>query len=139
MTKLEVLHLDRYQHEATSRGHSIIIDEPKDAGGDDAGMTPYEALLAALGSCTAMTVRMYAERKGWPLRDVRVKLSHERTHAKDCADCETEDGKLSVIRRHVDIEGDLSDEQVARLHEIADRCPVHKTLTGAIEVLAEKP
>jgi len=134
-TTLTVLHLENYQHEATSRGHSIILDEPKEAGGDDVGLSPYETLLAALGGCTAMTLRMYAKRKGWPLDDVQVELSHERMHARDCEDCESEEGQLGVVRRKVTLSGDLSDEQRQRLHEIADRCPVHRTLTGAVEIL----
>ena len=134
MTELTVLHIEKYQHEATSRGHSIVVDEPEDVGGDDRGQTPYELLLAALGSCTAITVRMYAARKGWPLDDVRVDLSHERVHAKDCEDCEAEDGQLSVIRRRVTFTGDLDDDQLARLRQIANRCPVHRTLEGTVEI-----
>lgn len=135
MNRLSVLHLEKYQHEATARGHSIVVDEPENAGGQDKGLTPYELLLAALGSCTAITLRMYAERKGWPLDDVAVEVSHERTHAQDCADCETEEGRLDVIRRRVELVGDLSDEQRERLLEIATRCPVHKTLEGKVEIL----
>ena len=106
-------------------------------GGDDAGLSPYEFLLAALGSCTAITLRMYAKRKGWPLDDVQVELSHERMHAKDCQDCTTEDGQLGVIRRKVTLVGDLDAEQTERLHQIADRCPVHRTLTGTVEILED--
>jgi putative redox protein len=131
---MQILHVEKYQHEATSRGHSVIADEPKDAGGDDQGMTPYELLLAALGTCTAMTLRMYAERKGWDLQDVRVDLEHDRVHADDCEECETGEGKLSRLRRKVEVTGDLDDEQRARLHEIANRCPVHRTLEGPIEI-----
>jgi putative redox protein len=134
MTTLQVLHLDKLQHEATSRGHSIIVDEPKELGGLDEGLSPYEVLLAALGACTAMTVRLYAQRKGWPLDDVTVNLSHDRVHAKDCQECETTEGKLGLIRRRVEIKGDLSEEQRARLQEIASRCPVHRTLEGPIEI-----
>ena len=135
MTTLQVLHLEGLQHEATSRGHAIIVDEPKELGGLDQGLSPYEILLAALGACTAMTVRMYAERKKWPLDDVTVELSHDRVHAKDCQECETEEGQLGLIRRQVRLVGDLSAEQRARLHEIASRCPVHRTLEGPIEIL----
>lgn len=137
MTRVEVLHLDKMQHEATDGEHSIVIDEPRNAGGDDAGMTPYELLLSALGGCIAMTLRLYAGRKEWPLEDVRVVLTHDKMHAKDCRDCEHEDGMLDVIRRRVEIKGDLSPEQHARLQEIATRCPVHRTLTGTIEVLPD--
>jgi len=85
MTRVEVYHLEKLQHEGTTRGHSIVLDEPRDVGGDDAGMNPYEALLVALGGCIGITVRLYAQRKGWKLEDVRVTLSHDRVHAKDCA------------------------------------------------------
>ena len=133
-TRVEVLHLENLQHEATVREHSVVLDEPEKAGGADAGMTPYEMLLAALGGCTAMTLRMYAERKGWNLQDVTVRLEHDRVHADDCQKCETREGKLTRIRRHVEITGDLDDEQRARLHEIAARCPVHRTLEGPVEI-----
>jgi putative redox protein len=135
MSKMQVLHVEKLQHEATSRGHSILADEPEGAGGDDRGMTPYELLLAALGTCTAMTLRLYAERKKWDLQDVSVQLSHTKSHADDCERCETREGKLDVMYRKVEITGDLDDEQRARLMEIADRCPVHRTLEGTIEIL----
>lgn len=132
--RVEVLHVDGYRHEATTRGHSVVGDEPESVGGQDGGMTPYEFLLTALGTCTAMTLRMYAQRKEWDLDDVRVVLEHERVHADDCADCETEEGHLTRIRRLVEITGDLDDEQRARLMEIADRCPVHRSLAGPVEI-----
>jgi len=137
MTRVEVYHLENLQHEATTRGHSVVLDEPRDVGGDDTGMNPYEMLLAALGGCIAITVRLYAQRKGWKLEDVRVTLSHDRVHAEDCADCEHRDGMLDVIRKKVELVGDLSAEQHTRLQEIAGRCPVHRTLSGAIEILAD--
>ena len=139
MTRMEVLHLDKMQHEATSGTHSIILDEPATAGGDDTGMSPYEVLLAGLGGCIAMTLRLYAKHKGWPLDDVKVTLAHEKTHSKDCDDCasDKDTGMLDVIRRKVELTGDLSDEQRTRLQEIAGRCPVHRTLTGAIEILPD--
>lgn len=138
MTRVEVLPIDNLQHEATSREHSIVIDEPREVGGDDAGMSPYEVLLSALGSCVAITVRLYARRKGWPLDDIRVTLSHDKVHATDCERCETEEGMLDVIRKRVELKGDLTADQVARLKEIAGRCPVHRTLTGTIEVLDDE-
>ena len=139
MARMEVLHLDKLQHEATTRSHSIVLDEPIDLGGDDHGMNPYEVLLAGLGGCIAMTVRLYAQHKGWPLEDVKVTLSHDKTHAKDCQDCasDLDAGILDVIRRKVELNGNLTDEQRARLHEIAGRCPVHRTLTGSIEILSD--
>lgn len=135
MTTMQVLHVDGLQHEATTRDFSIVIDEPIELGGTNKGMNPYELLLAGLGGCIAITLRMYAKRKEWPLEDVRVTLTHERVHAKDCADCEHEDGMLDVVRRKVELKGDLTPEQTARLHEISHRCPVHRSLTGTIEVL----
>ena len=139
MTRMEVLHLDNLQHEATVRSHSVILDEPKEVGGDDKGMSPYEALLSALGGCIAMTLRLYASRKKWPLDDVKVTLSHNKSHARDCEDCESDSntGMLDVIRKKVEITGDLTEEQHTRLQEIATRCPVHRTLTGSIEILAD--
>lgn len=138
MTRVQVLHLENLQHEATSGLHSIVLDEPKEVGGDGTGMNPYEVLLSALGGCIAMTLRLYARRKGWKLEDVRVTLAHDKVHAIDCEDCDHEEGLLDVIRKKVEVTGDLTDEQVARLQEIAGRCPVHRTLTGTIEVLNDE-
>ena len=101
-------------------------------GGTDAGPNPYELLLAALGACTAMTIRMYADRKGMPLQRTTVRLRHDRVHAKDCTQCEQNVGMLSRIRREIDIEGPLDDQDRRRLIEIADRCPVHRTLSSEI-------
>jgi putative redox protein len=137
MTKMQVMHVEGLQHEATTGDVSVVIDEPQAVGGNGQGMNPYELLLAALGGCIAMTLRLYARRKEWPLEDVRVTLTHDKVHAKDCEDCEHEEGMLDVIRRKVELAGDLTPEQAARLQEIASRCPVHRTLTGSIEVLAD--
>ena len=123
-----------YQTRLRSGGHRLIADEPADVGGDDAGLSPYDFLNAALGSCTAMTLRMYADHKQWPLAGVEVRLRHEKIHATDCAECETETGKVDRIERILTLRGDLSDEQRVRLLEIADRCPVHRTLHGEIVV-----
>lgn len=116
--------------------HRLLADEPADYGGDDRGMSPYELLLAALGACTTMTLRMYADRKGWPMEGVSVELAHEKIHAEDCRDCETREGKVDRIERIVEIRGSLDEEQRGRLLEIAERCPVHRTLTGEIEVVS---
>lgn len=120
----------RYSTQITTAHHSIIADEPAPEG-DDLGPTPYELLLAALGSCTSMTLLMYARRKGWPLEEVQVELTHDRDHAVDCAGCEDKDLHVEVIRRQIRLLGPLSEDQRARLAEIAQRCPVHRTLTAA--------
>ena len=114
--------------------HTLIADEPVDAGGADAGPGPYDLLLAGLGACTSMTLQMYARRKGFPLETVEVKLSHSRIHAADCADCETKDGYVTRIDRHIKLTGPLSGEQRTRLLEIAARCPVHRTLSAEISI-----
>lgn len=114
--------------------HTLIADEPVEVGGSDRGPTPYDLLCAALGSCTSMTLQMYARRKGWPLEGVVVRLRHGRIHARDCAECETREGKLDLIEREIALRGPLSDEQRERLREIADRCPVHRTLTQEIVI-----
>ena len=114
--------------------HRLVADEPQSFGGDNKGPGPYDYVLAGLGACTSMTVRMYAERKGWPLERVIVGMSHRKIHAEDCADCETETGKIDEIERIISFEGDLDDEQRARLLEIADKCPVHRTLTHEVKI-----
>jgi putative redox protein len=114
--------------------HSLRADEPVSAGGADAGPGPYELLLMSLGSCTSMTVHMYATRKQWPLEQVIVQLRHQRRHAEDCADCEKPDALLDHIDRAITFVGVLDDAQRARLLEIADHCPVHRTLTSKIIV-----
>ena len=118
-------------------GHSFITDEPIEAGGEDAGPDPYTLLLAALGSCISMTVMLYARRKQWPLERVSVQLRQNRVHATDCKECsEKQEGYIHRIERSVTVTGQLSDEQRARLLEIAKKCPVHRTLTSPI-VIAE--
>lgn len=114
--------------------HTLLADEPRDLGGKDRGPGPYALLLAALGACTSMTLRMYARRKEWPLEGVVVRLRHGRIHAKDCEDCETKDGRVDEIEREIEIAGPLSAEQRTRLLEIADRCPVHRTLHAEVKV-----
>jgi putative redox protein len=116
--------------------HALVGDEPADFGGADAGPNPYELLLAALGTCTSITVRMYAQRRQWPLQDVRVRLSLGKVHAEDCAGCETENRMIDLIEMEISFVGDLSEEQRLRLLEIANRCPVHRTLTSRIEISA---
>lgn len=112
----------------------VAADEPRSVGGADLGFTPYQLVGAGLGACTSMTIRMYARRKDWPLDHVSVDVGHDKIHARDCADCETTDGKVDIFRREIRLTGALSDEQRARLMEIADRCPVHRTLEREIRV-----
>jgi putative redox protein len=123
-----------YTQRVRAGRHVLAADEPESVGGADAGPGPYEYLLAALGACTSMTLRMYADKKGWPLAGVAVELAHQKVHAEDCADCETKEGLLDRIERVVSVRGELDPEQRARLLEIADRCPVHRTLSGEIVI-----
>jgi uncharacterized OsmC-like protein len=118
----------------SAHGHPLRADEPVEVGGADSGPGPYDFLLAGLGACTAMTVRMYAERKKWPLENAHVTLWHSKVHAEDCAGCETKAGKLDRIERVIRLDGPLDAEQKARLMEIADKCPVHRTLTSEIRI-----
>lgn len=121
---------DHYHTDIAAGDHTLVADEPESVGGSDNGPDPYALLLSALGACKAITVRMYADRKEWPLDRLEIDLSHRRVHADDCEDCGQEDGMISVIECTLRAQGDLTDEQRARLAEIADKCPVHKTITG---------
>jgi uncharacterized OsmC-like protein/alpha/beta superfamily hydrolase len=117
--------------------HHLVADEPKAAGGEDAGPGPYDFLLAGLGACTSMTMRLYAERKSLPLDRVTVTLKHSKIYAKDCAECETRDGMLDQIERDIAMDGALDAEQRKKLMEIADKCPVHRTLTSEIRIVTK--
>ena len=121
---------EKYTTQIQTNKHSLIADEPSNVGGNDFGPTPYDLLLAALGACTSMTLRMYADRKKWNLETITVHLLHDREHAKDSEAAK----KIDVIERQIEVEGDLTEEQKKRLLEIADRCPVHKTLHNKLEV-----
>ncbi len=134
MVEVEETLTGRYMQSLRTGRHALTADEPQVSGGNDAGPGPYEYLLMALGACTGMTLRMYADLKKLPLDRVRVRLSHRKIHAQDCTDCLTKDGKVDEITREILLEGDLSGDERQRLLEIANRCPVHRTLTAEIKV-----
>ncbi len=121
-----------FRTELEARSHGLVADEPVPLGGTDRGPTPYELLLGALGSCTAMTLRMYADRKEWPLETVEVRLRTSHSHETDCAECEVADVGITTLEREIDFTGALNDEQRGRLLEIADRCPVKQTLERGV-------
>ena len=134
MARVTVRSGDGLEQDIAAGRHRLVADEPLEAGGADAGPDPYALLLAALGACTSMTLRLYARRKGWPLERVTVELEHAKVHAQDCADCEGEAARVDRFRRRIRLHGDLDAVQVARLAEIARRCPVHKTLVAGVRV-----
>jgi len=123
-----------FAQEISAGPHHFAADEPISVGGTDTGPTPYDLLLAGLGSCTSMTISMYARRKQWALERVTIRLRHSRVHAEDCADCETRPASITLIERDIELEGDLDEEQRARLLAIANRCPVHLTLTTQMHI-----
>lgn len=125
---------DGFAQEIRAGRHVVLADEPVSAGGTNTGPTPYDLLLAALGSCISMTAGVYSRRKGWPLESVTVRLHHSRIHAEDCENCETREGMLDRIDAVIELKGPLTEEQRARLLEIAHRCPVHRTLKAEIEI-----
>jgi uncharacterized OsmC-like protein/fermentation-respiration switch protein FrsA (DUF1100 family) len=124
----------KFEQQIVAGSHRYLADEPVSVGGNGSGPSPYEYLLAGLGACTSMTIRLYAELKKFPLRRVSVRLKHDKIHAADCANCETREGKIDRIEREITLEGDLTAEQRAKLMEIADKCPVHRTLHGEIDI-----
>ena len=121
--------------EISARGHTLIADEPVESGGTNAGPTPYDYLAAALGSCTAMTIRMFADRRGWPLEGVSVRLRHSRVHEEDCEGCEEGRVGIDQLEREVELTGPLTEEQHEGLLRIADRCPVGQTLARGIRIV----
>ncbi|MDB4885958.1 MAG: OsmC family protein [Gemmatimonadetes bacterium] len=124
-----------FRADVAARGHALVVDEPVVDGGTDAGPTPYEYLLSALGGCTAITLRMYADRKGWPLTGVEVRLRSGRSYAADCRDCVRAEVGIGRIERQIGLHGPLDDEQRRRLLAIGDRCPLKQTLSRGIEVV----
>lgn len=134
MAKVTVTSDGYLRQQITAGKHKLIADEPTSVGGTDSGADPYSLLLAALGACTSMTLQMYAKRKGWPLERVDIDLSHGRVYADDCEDCQTKEVKVERIDRQITLTGPLTDEQRARLMEIARLCPVHKTLVSEISI-----
>ncbi|MBW4331869.1 OsmC family protein [Stakelama sp. CBK3Z-3] len=120
--------------ELSTHTHRWVADEPVAVGGSDIGPGPYDMLLAALGSCTVMTMKMVAARENIPLEGVRIRLRHDRDHARDCDHCDAPEAKIEAVFRRITLHGDLSDAQRARMLEIADKCPVHRTLTGTLHV-----
>jgi len=128
----------KFQQTVTSGPHQMLADEPLAAGGADTGPGPYDLLLSALGACTSMTMRMYADRKSLPLERITVTLKHNKIHAEDCAECETREGLIDQIDRVIAIEGTLDADQRQRLMEIADKCPVHRTLKSEVRIFTRE-
>ncbi|MBS0245223.1 MAG: alpha/beta fold hydrolase [Proteobacteria bacterium] len=131
-------HAGKFQQAILTGPHRLIADEPEKLGGMNSGPGPYDYLLAALGACTSMTIRLYAEFKKIPLKDVSVRLTHGKIHAKDCETCDTKVSTVDRIERFITLEGPFDDEQRQKLMEIADKCPVHKSLSGGIEIVTQE-
>jgi putative redox protein len=127
-TTVTVRYLENLQHQVICPPHSFIVDEPEEDTGDGLGPNPYDLLLSSLGACTAMTLLMYAARKKIPVESISVDLGHERTYREDCDGCSEEEKRMEKIMRHISVRGALSEEQKAKLLEIAKRCPVHRTI-----------
>lgn len=134
MSEVIVHSMGNLRQEIDAGAHTFYADEPVEAGGDNAAPNPYEYLLGALGACTAMTLQMYARRKGWPLEDVEVRLSHRRDYMRDCEECAEKPARIDVIDRRITLKGDLDQAQRLRLLEIAEKCPVHRTISGTIKI-----
>lgn len=134
--KIVHIHLGKnnYRTVMTAGNHELISDEPERAGGEDLGPDPYDYLLMSLGSCTVITLRMYADRKEWPMEDIYVEMRHHKDHAEDCEDCDDPKARIDKIEKEIIIRGDLTDEQIDRLLEISKKCPVHRTLLNDVEI-----
>jgi len=135
--KIVHLHLgkENYKTVMTAGRHELISDEPEAVGGQDTGPDPYDYLLMSLGSCTVITLKMYADRKKLPLEDIYVELKHSKTHAEDCENCDGSAAKIDKIEKEIIIKGDLTEDQLQRLKEISKKCPVHRTLLGDIDIV----
>lgn len=134
VTRVSEASAEGFLQDIATGAHHLVADEPKSVGGTDLGPSPYQLLAAALGACTTMTLRMYANRKGLPLEQVSVEVRHDRIHAEDCADCEQMEGRIDVFERAIALQGPLDDPTRARLLAIADKCPVHRTLEAGAKV-----
>ncbi|WP_340106220.1 OsmC family protein [Rhodohalobacter sp. 8-1] len=138
--KKKIVHIhigtQNYKTSLTAGNHELTADEPQSVGGQDTGPDPYDYLLMSLGSCTAITLRMYIERKKWKVDDIYVELRHFKDHAEDCEDCDEESAKIDKIEEEIIVKGDLSDEQLDKLLEISHKCPVYKTLQGSVDAKA---
>lgn len=136
--KIVHIHLSKenYKTVMTAGNHELLADEPSHMGGKDSGPDPYDYLLMSLGSCTVITLKMYADRKKWDIEDIYVELRHFKEHADDCVDCKDPKAKIDKIEKEIIVKGNISDEQREKLLEISKKCPVHKTLFSNVEVIS---
>ena len=136
--KKKIVHVhigkENYKTTLTTGNHELLSDEPESKGGGDEGPDPYDYLLMSLGSCTVITMKMYADRKGWPVEDVYVELRHFQDHAEDCSDCKDPKAKIDKVEKEITVKGNLNEDQINRLLEISKKCPVHKALLGQMEI-----
>lgn len=136
--KKKIVHIhisgQNYKTVMTAGKHELISDEPEQKGGKDLGPDPYDYLMMSLGSCTVITMKMYADRKKWPIEDIYVELRHFKEHAEDCTECDDPKAKIDKIEKEITVKGNLDDDQLERLLEISKKCPVHKTLLGQMEI-----
>lgn len=137
MTEVVISSCEGFKQEVWAGHHTFVVDEPVSFGGTDEGPAPYELLLASLGTCTSMTLHLYARRKGWPLEHVEIRLRHQRQEVQDCEHCDREERFLDHVEKEIVLSGPLTEEQVGRLAEIAERCPVNLTLKKPIRTTQE--